>query len=143
LRNELLRRGVLVETLETVVSWNKFEKFHEKMINNLYKMVEELCGKGVVTCRITHCYPDGLAPYYTIIGQMDDVKKGVEKWDVIKNIANKTLVEMGASITHHHSVGRDHREGFKALTGDKILTILRKIKEVLDPKGIMNPEILL
>ena len=143
LRNELLRRGVLVETLETVVKWSEFEAFHEKMTETLFKKVEELCGKGVVTCRITHCYTDGLAPYYTIIGQMGELKHAVEKWDKIKDAANKTLVEMGASVTHHHAVGRDHGEGFRELTGEKILGVIRKIKEVLDPKGIMNPEILI
>ena len=141
MRNELLRRGVIIETLETVVTWKNFERFHEKMMENLYKSVEEHFGKGVVTCRVTHCYTDGLAPYYTIIGQMTDLSKAVEKWDKIKEVANRTILEMDGSITHHHAVGRDHGKGYKELTGENFLSILKKIKETLDPKGIMNPEI--
>lgn len=143
LRNELLRRGILIETLETVVTWNNFEKFHEKMMENLFKGVEKYMEKGTVTCRITHCYSDGLAPYYTIIGQITDLKSAVEKWDKIKLIANATILEMNGSITHHHSVGRDHGKEFKKIAGQRIIGILKAIKNTVDPKGIMNPEILI
>lgn len=142
LRNELLRRGIIIETLETVIPWDKFKALHEKISEELYNEAEKLFQKAVITCRITHCYSDGLAPYYTIIAQMDDLKSAVDKWDCVKNKANKILVEMGASITHHHAVGRDHLEGLKQMTNEKILGVFKGIKEKLDPQNIMNPGVL-
>lgn len=143
LRNELLRRGVLVETLESVIPYSKFEAFHEKMMTGLYEQMQIHFKKAVVTCRITHCYTDGIAPYYTLFGQMENLELAVEKWDEVKTFANNVIVEMGASITHHHAVGRDHSEGLKKMSDSKMIEIMKAIKNKVDPKGIMNPGVLI
>ena len=59
-------------------------------------------------CRFTHVYPDGPAPYFTILAP---ARRGseVEQWDEIKAAVSEALIDAGGTITHHHAVGRDHR----------------------------------
>ena len=61
-----------------------------------------------VMCRFTHVYPDGPAPYFTILAP---ARRGdeVEQWDEIKAAVSEALIDAGGTITHHHAVGRDHR----------------------------------
>ena len=66
-----------------------------------------------VTCRFTHVYPDGPAPYFTILAP---ARRGseAEQWDEIKAAVSEALIDAGGTITHHHAVGRDHRPGMTA-----------------------------
>lgn len=141
LRNELLLKGVLMETLETCVGWDGFKLLYKSMIKGLNEKIKELCGNSVVTCRITHCYAEGLAPYFTIITKCE-MKNGVEIWDKIKETANNVIYMYKGSITHHHAVGRNHKKNYLMQNDEKIINLFKKIKEELDPKGIMNPGVL-
>ena len=49
------------------------------------------------------------------------------------------IAAAGATITHHHAVGRDHAPWLEAETGALGLAALRAVKAELDPAGIMNP----
>jgi alkyldihydroxyacetonephosphate synthase len=64
-------------------------------------------GIGLFTCRFTHVYPDGPAPYYGDYapGRWSSLP---QQWDEIKRTLSDVLNKHGASITHHHAVGRDH-----------------------------------
>ena len=59
--------GVLSETFETAITWERFPAFHERVIEAVTSALVDVCGGGSVTCRFTHVYPDGPAPYYTIL----------------------------------------------------------------------------
>ena len=61
-----------------------------------------------ISCRFTHVYPDGPAPYFTVLAP---ARRGdeVEQWDEIKAAASEAVIDAGGTITHHHAVGRDHR----------------------------------
>ena len=61
-----------------------------------------------MTCRLTHAYPDGAAPYFTVLAP---VRRGAEaeRWGAIKAAAADAVIAAGGTITHHHAVGRDHR----------------------------------
>jgi alkyldihydroxyacetonephosphate synthase len=103
---------------------------------------EEVCGEpGVVTARVTHVYPDGVAPYFTVIARS---RRGaeVQMWDQIKAAASDILDRLGASITHHHAVGRDHLRWYEAQRPHEFHKVLRAAKNSLDPRGILNPGVL-
>ena len=74
------------------------------------RSAERVCGAAVVTCRFTHVYPDGPAPYYGVYapGRWGSL---VEQWDEVKASVSRAIVDHGGTITHHHAVGRDHRPG--------------------------------
>ena len=141
-RNSLIPKGIIMETLETVCNWSNFKRLYDKMIKEIGKLLTESSGLGFITCRITHCYSDGLAPYFTIINQGKQGKMS-EQWDIIKRKANDIIIEYQGSITHHHAVGKDHVEHYSLQSDPLFLRVLAKIKKTLDPKGIMNPGVLI
>jgi alkyldihydroxyacetonephosphate synthase len=96
---------------------------------------------GVVSSRFTHVYPDGPAPYFTVYAP---ARRGaeVEQWDAIKAAVSDVLTGHGATITHHHAVGRDHRPWYDRERPEPFALALRAAKAVLDPAGILNPGVL-
>jgi alkyldihydroxyacetonephosphate synthase len=105
-------------------------------------VVEEVAGSpGLVNCRFTHVYPDGAAPYFTVIAAG---RRGSEvaMWDDVKTAASEVLGRLGATITHHHAVGRDHRPGYDRQRPEPFAVGLRAVKAALDPAGVLNPGVL-
>ena len=87
-------------------------------------------------------YPDGPAPYYGIYapGRWGDT---VAQWDVVKAAVSDVLDRHGATITHHHAVGRDHRPWYDRQRPDPFAAALAAAKGALDPAGVLNPGVLL
>jgi alkyldihydroxyacetonephosphate synthase len=141
-RDFLARHSVIAETLETACTWAGFQALHADLTATARTVLAEVCGTGVLTCRFTHVYPDGPAPYYGIYapGRWADL---VRQWDQVKAALSEVLLAHGATITHHHSVGRDHRPWYDAQRPRAFALALRAAKEALDPAGILNPGVLL
>jgi alkyldihydroxyacetonephosphate synthase len=142
LRDVLSRAGVVSETFETAIPWNRFAEFHDGVMQAARDAVQRVCGAGTVSCRFTHAYPDGPAPYYTILAPG---RRGseLEQWDEIKAAASEALIRLGGTITHHHSVGRDHRPGYDREVPPLFRSALAAAKRALDPAGVLNPGVLL
>jgi len=140
--NALVSMGVLVDTFETAVTWDTFPDLHDALSENVLGAMREECGAGFMSCRFTHVYEDGPAPYYTLVAPAD-VGDELEQWRAIKQAASDTLMEHGATITHHHAVGRVHREHYHEEAPENYLEALRSMKRTLDPEGVMNPGALL
>jgi alkyldihydroxyacetonephosphate synthase len=149
LRDTFVACGVLSETFETAITWDRFEDFHATTMETVRAKVAEVCdapkdGPGAprVTCRFTHVYPDGPAPYFTI---MAPAKRGgeVAQWDEIKAAASEAVIENGGTITHHHAVGRDHRPWYDQQRPPPFAAALRAAKKELDPAGLLNPGVLI
>ena len=64
------------------------------------------------------------------------------QWLAAKRAATDAIVAGGATITHHHAVGRDHAPWLEAEAGRLGVELLRTLKERCDPAGIMNPGVL-
>lgn len=142
LRDVFVAIGVLSETFETAITWERFPRFHERVLSSVGEAVREICGEGTVTCRFTHVYPDGPAPYYTILAP---VRRGaeLEQWAEIKRVASEAVIEGGGTITHHHAVGRGHRPWYDRQRPEPFAVALRAAKAALDPKGALNPGVLI
>jgi alkyldihydroxyacetonephosphate synthase len=139
LRDMLMRLGVLADTFETAITWDRFPAFHEAVTGATREALGEPCR---VTCRFTHVYPDGPAPYFTVIAP---ARRGDEEaqWWEMKRAASDAIIAAGGTITHHHAVGRDHREWYDEQRPDAFAAALRGAKAAVDPAGIMNPGVLL
>ena len=141
-RDALVGMGMLSETFETAVTWDRFESFHAEVMATARDAVKRVCGVGTVTARFTHAYPDGPAPYYTILAPSDHASQ-IEQWADIKAAASEAVLGLGGTITHHHAVGRDHRPWYDRQRPDGFATALRAAKRALDPHGILNPGVLI
>jgi alkyldihydroxyacetonephosphate synthase len=143
LRDTFVAIGILSETFETAITWDKFDAFHETVTAAATEAVHEQSGgRGSVTCRFTHVYPDGPAPYYTVLAP---ARRGdeLEQWAAIKRACADAVIEHGGTITHHHAVGRDHRPWYDRQRPDAFAAALRGAKLALDPTGALNPGALL
>jgi alkyldihydroxyacetonephosphate synthase len=142
LRDVLVRAAVISETFETAVTWDRFEEFHAAVTAATEDAVRRVCGAGSVACRFTHVYPDGAAPYYTVLAPG---RRGseLEQWAEIKAAASEALIRFGGTITHHHAVGRDHRPWYDAQRPDGFARALAAAKRSLDPAGVLNPGVLI
>lgn len=142
LRDELVAMGTVVETFETAITWDRFESFYRAVKDQTRDAVRKACGTGLVTCRLTHVYPDGAAPYFTVIAP---ARRGSElsQWDEIKQAATETLLAHGGTTTHHHAVGRDFRAFYERERPEGFARALEAAKASLDPAGILNPGALL
>ncbi len=142
LRDTFIAIGVLSETFESAITWERFPAFHAAVLERATEAVREACGQGSVTCRFTHVYPDGPAPYYTVLAP---ARRGteLEQWAHIKRAASDAVIECGGTITHHHAVGRDHRLWYDRQRPDPFAQALRAAKRAVDPNGALNPGVLI
>ena len=149
LRDTFVAVGVLSDTFETAITWDRFADFHATVIETARRAVAEASGGAAegdaaprVMCRFTHVYPDGPAPYFTILAP---ARRGseVEQWDEIKAAVSEVVIDAGGTITHHHAVGRDHRPWYDRQRPEPFADALRAAKRALDPAGILNPGVLI
>ncbi len=140
-RDALTRMGLIVETFETACTWDRFETLYDAVTTRALEAIRTVAGAGVVTCRFTHLYPDGPAPYFGVYaaGRWGST---VAQWDEIKAAVSETLLAHGATITHHHAVGRDHVPWYERQRPAPYAAALRAAKRALDPKGVLNPGVL-
>jgi alkyldihydroxyacetonephosphate synthase len=143
LRDGLARMSAITETFETACTWDRLPGLYREVRTGLGAAIEEVTGSpGIVNCRLTHVYPDGAAPYFTVIA-VGRPGAEVAMWDEIKSAAMETLNRHVATVTHHHAVGRDHRPGYDRQRPEPFALALRAAKGALDPHGILNPGVLL
>jgi alkyldihydroxyacetonephosphate synthase len=137
-REQLILLGVLVETFETAITWDRLDGFIADVTSAATGALHAVCGAGTVTCRLTHVYPDGAAPYFTV---MAPARRGSElaQWDEVKAAASAAIVSAGGTITHHHAVGRDHQPWYADQRPAPFAAALAAAKRAVDPAGILNP----
>jgi alkyldihydroxyacetonephosphate synthase len=141
-RDVLVAIGVLSETFETAITWERFDGFVATVREQVEAAVREQCGEGLVTCRVTHVYPDGAAPYFTVVAPVARGEE-LERWDAIKRVAGEAIIAAGGTITHHHAVGRDHRPWYDRQRPEPFAEALRGAKSAIDPSWTLNPGVLL
>jgi alkyldihydroxyacetonephosphate synthase len=139
LRDTLVAAGILAETFETAITWERFAALVDGV---RVRVREALDGQGAVTCRLTHVYPDGAAPYFTVLAP---ARRGqeLEQWNELKQAASEAIEGTGGTITHHHAVGRDHRAWYDRQRPDPFAPALRAAKSSVDPTGMLNPGVLI
>ncbi|MBV9039377.1 MAG: FAD-binding oxidoreductase, partial [Acidimicrobiia bacterium] len=141
-RDALVSLGVIVDTFETSVTWDRFEDLHAGVTAAVEKALESVCGGGWLTCRFTHVYPDGPAPYFSFLAPGRDGSQ-LSQWAELKEAASDAVLAFGGTITHHHAVGRDHRPWYDRQRPEGFARALAAAKSALDPAGILNPGVLI
>jgi alkyldihydroxyacetonephosphate synthase len=138
LRDVLLDRGVLVETLETATTWTHLSELYEAVGTALRDSLAARGTPPLVLCHVSHLYPSGASLYFTFLARQEQGAE-LEQWRAAKTAAGDAIVAHHGTITHHHAVGRDHVPWMSAELGRLGVELLRAAKERLDPRGIMNP----
>ena len=143
-KEHLCARGIFRDAYETSITWDRFKDFHANIRDAGLKAIEKATGrKGSVTCRFTHVYPDGPAPYLTFHGLSRSQDRLMDDYWAVKAAASDAIIAGGGTITHHHAVGREHRPWYDKQRPELFAQALRAAKKTLDPKGLMNPGVLI
>ena len=146
-RDPAIGLGLIMDTFETAITWDRFEAFYHQVKADVGAAIARATGQeALLSCRLTHVYPDGPAPYFTFAargGSDGSVASALAAWRDIKQAANAAVINHGGTITHHHAVGRDHRSGYEREVPPLFRQMLGAAKQVADPQGIMNPGVLL
>ena len=139
LRDTLVAAGILAETFETAITWDRFANLVDDVRAGAR---DALGGQSTVTCRLTHVYPDGAAPYFTVLVPASRGQE-LDQWTELKQAASEAIVGAGGTITHHHAVGRDHRPWYDEQRPEPFAVALRAAKSAVDPAGVLNPGVLI
>ena len=130
LRDDLMDRGVMVETFETATSWSNLMALHAA--------VRAALPDVHVGGHVSHLYPTGASLYYTVLAAQDrDDPAG--QWRALKARVTEAILTAGGTLTHHHAIGTEHAPWLAREVGDLGVELLRALKERCDPAGIMNP----
>lgn len=140
LRDTLLDIGVLAETLETATTWRELPALKDAVTRALTDSLDADGTRPLVLCHISHVYPAGASLYFTVIAAL--TADPVAQWQRAKDAASRAISQAGGTISHHHAVGRDHLAYLEDEIGRLGAEVLRAVKGVLDPSGIMNPGVL-
>jgi alkyldihydroxyacetonephosphate synthase len=134
-RDALLDRGILAETLETAADWSALPALHAAIRSRLRATLGD---RTLVMTHVSHLYRSGASLYVTVLAARDPTDP-VAQWTTAKRAVTAELVTRGATVTHHHAVGRDHRDYLESEVGPVGVALLRSAKATADPTGILNP----
>jgi alkyldihydroxyacetonephosphate synthase len=126
-----------VETLETATTWSRLDHLYAAVRDALTESLTAAGTPPLVLCHLSHAYPTGASLYFTVVAKAADDPIG--QWTAAKQAAGEVIAAQGATITHHHAVGLDHRAWMVAEVGPLGLDVLRSVKAAVDPAGILNP----
>ncbi|MFI5491417.1 FAD-binding oxidoreductase [Actinoplanes sp. NPDC051859] len=141
LRDALLDAGALAETLETATFWDRLPETYSSVRDALVNTLGDAGTPPIVMCHISHVYETGASLYYTVVAaQAEDP---IAQWRSAKTAAGDAISASGATITHHHGVGRDHKAWYATEIGPVGVAMLHAVKQATDPHNVLNPGILL
>jgi len=142
-RERTVRCAVINDTFESAITWERFEAFHDKVKAATEAAIRYATGRsGAITCRVTHVYPDGPAPYFTFTA-LGRHGRLAEQWQEIKGAALDRVIAEGGTVTHHHAVGRHHRPWYDRQRPPLFAEALTAAKRALDPQALLNPGVLI
>lgn len=138
LRDSLLEHRLLIDTFETVAHWDDAADLYRHVFRALDEESDYFEAGGLLFCHLSHVYETGTSLYFTLLAPQERGHE-VEQWRELKRIATEAVVERGGAVSHHHGVGKDHREWYRRGLSDEERALLGAIKGHLDPAGVLNP----
>jgi alkyldihydroxyacetonephosphate synthase len=137
-RDELLGRGVLVDQFETAATWSGLEALRTIVASAIAEALNACGTPPLIGTQISHVYDTGASLTFTVLARAP-LGQEEAQWRAAKDAANAAIVGAGATISHHHGIGRDHAPWVASELGPIGVSSLRALKAHLDPIGIMNP----
>ena len=138
LRDILLDRSLMVDTLETAAPWEKLPGLYAAVRQALCEAVLATAPGVLVFGHLSHGYPDGASLYFTFMARQQSGQE-YEQWQTAKTAATEAILKHGGALSHHHGIGIVHRLWTAAYLGKEGLSLLADLKQNLDPQNIMNP----
>lgn len=138
LRDQLLDRGILLDTVETATTWDNLPTLYQQLTTCIRQAIADGGVKPLVLTHLSHVYRDGASLYLTLLAKALRDRE-LAQWQAIKSAATTCIMAQGGALSHHHGVGHDHAAWLAQETGETGLAALAAVKQTLDPQGMMNP----
>ena len=138
LRDDLLDRSVMIDTLETAAPWEKLPQLYNAVRRALSESLLGTAPGALVFTHLSHAYPDGASLYFTFMAQQQAGKE-LEQWQLVKEAATTAILEYGGALSHHHGIGSMHKAWMESYLGKEGMSLLTNLKNKVDPNNIMNP----
>lgn len=139
LYNELLKYGIIAETIETSASWKDVKNLHKNVIDAFNEEVNKNSINGIIMCHASHEYLTGTALYFTFLFYSKNNKE--ENLLKLRETVINTILENNGSISHHHGIGTYLSDKFISYKGSEY-DLIKIMKNKLDPENMLNPEII-
>ena len=137
--DELLAQGIVADTIEVAADWTRLPKLYRSVIDAL----EAVDGVVAASAHTSHAYRSGANLYFTVAATPASPEDHASTYDALWSAAMNATARLGAGLSHHHGVGRVRRDWMPVELGVGGLSLLRSVKAVIDPRGLMNPGVLL
>lgn len=134
-----LERNLIVDTVEVSAPWSAIGKIYDDATAALQALPGCLNGSA----HSSHAYRSGLNLYFSFAIRTETAEAMeaayLAAWQAIMEATDRH----GGSLAHHHGIGRVRRPWLERELGPAGVRLLGKLKEALDPAGMMNPGVLL
>lgn len=124
-------RGGFVDTMEVAFPWSTLEEGY-------HAVRRVLKGEVLLLAHFSHFYPHGGSIYFTFIGYQRKRQDAENLYREVWRRGLDTVLSLGGTITHHHGVGLLKAKWLRSEWGEAY-GYLRRLKQVLDPFRIANP----
>ncbi len=138
LRDDLIDRGIMVDSLETAAPWHKLPALYAGVRKTLLEVMGTTATSPLVLTHLSHAYLDGASLYFTFLARQQQGKE-LQQWERVKAAATETVIDLGGALSHHHGIGHVHRPWMRRYLTPEGMTLLSHLKDKLDPRNIMNP----
>jgi len=130
MRDALNDYGVLIDTLESSVTWENIHTLHKNVRSYIKLHPDTIC-----MTHASHFYAQGTNLYFIFITRM----QAIDEFRTFQRGVIERIEENSGSLSHHHGVGRMMVPWMEKHLGKDQMDALRAIKNHFDPNGIMNP----
>ncbi|MFZ1986536.1 MAG: FAD-binding oxidoreductase [Desulfatitalea sp.] len=130
MRDDLHDMGVLIDTLETAVPWDRLPALHAGVRAYITARPCTIC-----LTHASHFYSQGTNLYFIFITPMI----AVEEYRAFQGGIIAKILEHGGSLSHHHGAGKIMGPWMERHLGREQMAALRALKRHFDPHNIMNP----
>ena len=130
MREDLQDYDILIDTLECGVTWSQIPHVHKDVRAFVKSRPNTIC-----MTHISHAYPQGANLYFIFIAKIGTIREYLDlQYGILEAIARS-----GASISHHHGVGKATAPWLEDQIGTAQMDVIRLLKNHFDPNNIMNP----
>jgi len=127
---------IILDTIDVAALWSRLPHVYRSMR-------VAFSDHGVdARCHISHVYGSGGSLYFTFFVHGRNAVDVEKAYDRLWGSLAQACLDAGGTLTHHHGMGR-LKSRFTELELGSSYALLRRIKDALDPAGILNPGVLL
>lgn len=139
IRDFLLDRGALGDVSETSTSWSGLAPLYDAVNVAARRAFATIGVQGWIMCHLSHSYRSGACLYFTFAFAPNPTAAPLEQYDTVKRAIQQAFVDNGATLSHHHAVGVEHRAWLAEDISPAGVRMLDALFGGIDPGRHCNP----